>query len=147
MTLPLLLAARLLLGEADAGYVRERTSDGAHCLRWPVQAGASSATSFVQSSAGDFQLGPGLFDAVSRSEASWASQASACSSLVLLEGTRSPSRAVGYLQGGPTRTWCWSAPRTAPASSGRASRAGRVIPAGTSTIAGITGRRCSRSPC
>ena len=101
MTLPLLLAARLLLGEADAGYVRERTSDGAHCLRWPVQAGASSAISFVQSSAGDFQLGPGLFDAVSRSEASWASQASACSSLVLLEGTRSPSRSVGYVQSGP----------------------------------------------
>jgi uncharacterized protein (TIGR03382 family) len=101
MTLPHLLAAGLLLGQTDAGYVRERTSDGTHCLRWPVGAGASSAISFVQSAAGDFELGPGLFDAVSRAEASWASQASACSSLVLLEGARSASRSVGYVRSGP----------------------------------------------
>jgi|SoiMethySBSTD1v2_1073268.scaffolds.fasta_scaffold52517_3 matrixin len=101
MSLPLLLAAQLLLGEADAGYVRERTSNGVHCLRWPVQAGASSAISFVQSAAGDFELGAGLFDAVSRAEGSWASQASACSSLLLLEGARSPSRSVGYVRSGP----------------------------------------------
>ena len=100
MTLPLVLAARLLLGQADAGYVREQTSDGAHCLRWPVAAGTSSQLTFVQSSAGDFKLGAGFFDAVSRSEASWATQASSCSSLLLLEGAHSPSRLVGYDPGG-----------------------------------------------
>lgn len=100
MTLPLVLAARLLLGQADAGYVREQTSDGAHCLRWPVPAGTSSQLTFVQSSAGDFKLGAGFFDAVSRSEASWAAQANSCSSLLLLEGPHSPSRLVGYNRGG-----------------------------------------------
>ena len=100
MTLPLVLAARLLLGQADAGYVREETSDGGHCLRWPVAAGTSSQLTFVQSSAGDFKLGAGFFDAVSRSEASWAAQANSCSSLTLLEGAHSPSRLVGYDPGG-----------------------------------------------
>jgi Matrixin len=101
MILPLVLAAGLLLGQTDAGYVREQTSDGAHCLRWPVAAGSTSQVTFVQSSAGDFKLGAGLFDAVSRSEASWAAQASSCSSLRLLEGAHSPSRAIGY---DPART-------------------------------------------
>lgn len=100
MTLPLVLAARLLLGQANPGYVREQTDDGAHCLRWPVVAGVTSQVTFVQSSAGDYKLGSGLFDAVSRSETSWAAQASSCSSLVLLEGTHSPSRLIGYDPGG-----------------------------------------------
>jgi len=100
MTLPLALAARLLLGQADGGYVREQTDDGAHCLRWPVAAGPTSQLTFVQSSAGDSQLGAGLFDAVSRSEASWAAQASSCSSLALLEGPHSQSRLIGYSTGG-----------------------------------------------
>jgi hypothetical protein len=99
MTFPLLLASGLLLGQADAGYVRERTSDEDHCLRWPVTAGSSTTISFVQSSAGFSELGAGLFDAVSRAEATWASQANACTSLTLREGSRSASRTVGYVQG------------------------------------------------
>ena len=101
MKLPLLLTARLLLGQADAGYVREKTDDGAHCLRWPVAAGATSQVTFVQSSAGDSALGPGFFDAVSRSEATWAAQANTCASLGLLEGAHSTSRIVGYNSSGP----------------------------------------------
>ncbi|HUM12448.1 MAG TPA: myxosortase-dependent metalloprotease, MXAN_2677/MXAN_2678 family [Myxococcaceae bacterium] len=96
MSFPLLLGVSLLLGQVDAGYVRERTSDGQHCLRWPVSARSTAAVTFVQSTAGDDKLGPGLFDAVSRSEGSWAAQASACSSLALLEGGHSPSRDTGY---------------------------------------------------
>lgn len=99
-SLALQLAAGLLLAQTDAGYVRERTSDGNHCLRWPVAAGASSEVTFVQSAGGDFKLGSGLFDAVSRSEGSWATQASACSSLFLREGAKSASRLTGYAQGG-----------------------------------------------
>jgi hypothetical protein len=76
--------------------VREQTSDEAHCMRWPVAAGATGQITFVQSSAGDFKLGSGFFDAVSRSEASWAAQASSCSSLRLFEGTHSASRVIGY---------------------------------------------------
>src|SRR5262245_50151783 len=101
MTLPLLLAARVLLGQAGPGYVREETDDGAHCLRWPVTAGATSQITFVQSAAGDSKLGGGFFDAVSRSEATWATQANSCSSLALLEGAHSTSRVVGYDSSGP----------------------------------------------
>ena len=96
MILSLVLAARLLVGQTDAGYVREQTSDGAHCLRWPVAAGSTGQVTFVQSSAGDFKLGSGLFDAVSRSEATWAAPTSSCSSLRLFEGAHSPSRVIGY---------------------------------------------------
>jgi Matrixin len=101
MTSFLVLAARLLLGQTDAGYVREHTADGAHCLRWPVRAGSTGDLTFVQSAAGDVALGPGLFDAVSRSEGSWAAQAGLCSSLTMREGARSASRIVGYDPGGP----------------------------------------------
>lgn len=99
MTVPLVLAARLLLGQANPGYVREQTDDGAHCLRWPVAAGATTQITFVQSATGDSKMGAGLFDAVSRSEATWAAQASSCSSLVLSEGSRSSSRLIGYASG------------------------------------------------
>ena len=81
--------------------MREQTSEGAHCLRWPVAPGSPSQVTFVQSSAGDFKLGTGVFDAVSRSEASWAAEASSCSSLRLFEGAHSPSRVIGY---DPART-------------------------------------------
>jgi len=96
MTLSLLLAAAVLLGQADAGYVREKTSDAAHCLRWPVTAGATSQVTFVQSATGDSKLGAAFFDAVSSSEATWGTQASSCSSLALREGAHSTSRLVGY---------------------------------------------------
>jgi matrixin len=101
MSVALLLGAGVLLGQVDAGYARERTSDGQHCLRWPVAAPQRSAVTFVQSAAGDFRLGPGLFDAVSRSETTWGSQAQACGSLDLLEGPHSPSRLTGYDRTGP----------------------------------------------
>jgi MYXO-CTERM domain-containing protein len=100
MTLVLALAAHLVLGQSDAGYVREQSNDDAHCLRWPVAAGATAQVTFVQSSAGDYKLGNGVFDAVSRSEASWAAQASFCSSLRLFEGAHSVSRSIGYTPGG-----------------------------------------------
>jgi hypothetical protein len=100
-SLALRLATGLLLGQTDPGYVRERTSDGDHCLRWPVAAGASSEVIFIQSAAGDFKVGAGLFDAVSRSEGTWATQANACSSLLLREGAHSASRLTGYNHGGP----------------------------------------------
>jgi hypothetical protein len=101
MTLPLLLTAQLLLGQSDAGYVREKTGDGSHCLRWPVTAGASSQLTFVQSSAGDPALGAGFFDAVSHAEATWAAQATTCAALGLLEGAHSTSRLIGYDSSGP----------------------------------------------
>jgi len=50
MTVALLLGATLVLGQADAGHLRERTADGRHCLRWPVSARARGAVTFVQSS-------------------------------------------------------------------------------------------------
>jgi len=96
MSLALALGAGLLLAQADAGYVRERTLDGQHCLRWPVNAGSGRSLTFVQSATGDFELGPGMFDAVSRAEQTWAAQQRACGSLTLLEGARSASRVTGY---------------------------------------------------
>ncbi len=96
MIIPISLAAGLVLGQADAGYVRERTSDGLHCLRWPVKAPSRSLVTLVQSSAGDFKLGPGLFDAVSRAQRTWSAQSQLCGSLDLLEGPQSASRATGY---------------------------------------------------
>src|SRR5215470_3891937 len=101
MNVALLLGAGVLLGQVDAGYVRERTSDGQHCLRWPVAAPQRRAVTFAQSAAGDFRIGPGVFDAVSRSETTWASQAHSCGSLDLLEGPHSPSRITGYASTGP----------------------------------------------
>lgn len=100
MSLPLVLGAALVLGQADAGYVREQTGDGLHCLRWPVRAPARSPLTFVQSSAGDFKLGPGLFDAVSRAQRTWSAQSQLCGSLDLLEGPQSGSRATGYDRAG-----------------------------------------------
>src|SRR5215471_13503555 len=101
MNVALLLGAGALLGQVDAGYVRERTSDGQHCLRWPVAAPQRSAVTFVQSSAGDFRLGPGVFDAVSRSATTWGTQTGACGSFDLFEGPRSPSRVTGFASVGP----------------------------------------------
>ncbi len=92
----LLAGAALLLRQADAGYVRERTSDGEHCLRWPISALAHGGVTFVQSAIGDFRLGSGFFDAISRAQETWAAQGLACSSLSLLEGARSWSRTTGY---------------------------------------------------
>ena len=91
----------LLLGQSTLQYVRTRTNDGTHCLRWPVAAGARGRVTFVQSAQGLPALGSGVFDAVSRSAQPWQAQLQACGNLDLAEGNRSASRDIGYVQGGP----------------------------------------------
>jgi len=94
------LLSGLVLGQT-VPYVRTKTGDGAHCLRWPVNAGARGTIHFVQSSTGDPALGNGVFDAVSRSAQTWESQLQACGNLDLAEtGQHSASRFVGYTQSG-----------------------------------------------
>lgn len=95
------VVAGLLLGQSDGGYVRTRTSDGQHCLRWGVTAPVRGTLHFVQSSAGDPALGEGAFEAVSRARQTWEAQMQVCGSLDLLEDARSTSRTVGYTLGGP----------------------------------------------
>jgi len=95
------LVAGLMLGQSPAGpYVRTKTDDGSHCLRWPVGSSARGSVSFVQSSVGDPSLGPGVFDAISRSAQTWQGQLQTCGDMDLVEGARSGSRFVGYHQGG-----------------------------------------------
>jgi len=90
----------LVLGQTIP-YVRTRTGDGAHCLRWPVSAGARGSIHYVQSSTGDPALGSGVFDAVTRSAETWETQLQACGNLDLVETTpHSASRFVGYTQSG-----------------------------------------------
>ena len=94
------LLSGLVLGQT-VPYVRTKTGDGAHCLRWPVNSGARGTIHFVQSSTGDPGLGNGVFDAVSRSAQTWESQLQACGNLDLAEtGQHSASRFVGYTQSG-----------------------------------------------
>jgi Matrixin len=93
------LLSGLLLGQS-VPYVRTKTDDGSHCLRWPVSSGARGRISFVQSNVGDPTLGQGAFDAVSRSAQTWQTQLQACGNLDLVEGAHSASRLVGYTQGG-----------------------------------------------
>ncbi len=95
------LLSGLLLGQSATQYVRSKTNDGLHCFRWPVNAGARGSVSFVQSAQGLPSVGAGVFDAVSRSSQTWQAQLQACGNLDLVEGARSTSRAIGYLQGGP----------------------------------------------
>ncbi|HEY3586176.1 MAG TPA: myxosortase-dependent metalloprotease, MXAN_2677/MXAN_2678 family [Myxococcaceae bacterium] len=91
----------LVLGQT-VPYVRTKTDDGKHCLRWPVNAGARGSIQFVQSSTGDPALGSGVFDAVTRSAQTWETQLQACGNLDLAEtGQHSTSRFVGYTQNGP----------------------------------------------
>jgi len=96
MSGPLLVALALVLGQADAGYVRTRTTDGQHCFHWGVTAGSRSTVTFVQSDVGDPALGSGFFDAVSSSAETWQSQMQVCGSLNLAEGPHSSSRLIGY---------------------------------------------------
>lgn len=94
------LLSGLLLGQSSVTYVRTKTNDSAHCLRWAVNAGARRSLAFVQSTTGDPTLGAGAFDAVSRSAQTWEAQMQACGSMDLVEGSRSSSRFVGYVSGG-----------------------------------------------
>lgn len=100
MSAPLLLAATLLLGQTDAGYVRSMTTDGQHCLRWPVTGPSRSTVTIAQSSMGDPAVGSGAFDAIDASRQTWAAQMQVCGSLDLVEGAQSSSRAIGYTRGG-----------------------------------------------
>jgi len=97
--LPLIGAAALLLGQTDAGYVRE-TANHAHCLRWPVTAQTRKTLTFVQSSQGDPALVGLGFDAVTKSHQTWQAQSTVCGSLDLVEGSHSSSRVIGYNQTG-----------------------------------------------
>jgi uncharacterized protein (TIGR03382 family) len=94
------LLSGLLLGQSMPPYVRTRTNDGLHCLRWPVSAGSRGQVAFVQSTAGAPGLGTAAFDAVSRSGQTWETQLQACGDLDLVEGAHSTSRAIGYVSGG-----------------------------------------------
>jgi matrixin len=100
VTSPVLLVADLLLGQVDAGYVRSRTSDGAHCLRWPVTGPSRGNVPFAQSASGDPDVGSGAFDAVSRARQTWEAQMQVCGSLDLVESGQSSSRNIGYSPGG-----------------------------------------------
>jgi hypothetical protein len=94
------LLAGLLLGQT-VPYVRTKTNDGSHCLRWPVSAGTRGTIHYVQSTTGDPTLGSGVFDAVSRSAQTWQTQLQACGNLDLVETSpHSTSRFVGYNQSG-----------------------------------------------
>jgi len=94
------LLSGLLLGQT-VSYVRTKTDDGHHCLRWPVTAGARPSIHYVQSSTGEPALGSGVFDAVNRSAQTWQTQLQACGSMDLAETSpHSASRFVGYNQNG-----------------------------------------------
>lgn len=86
-----LLASVLALGVAGTlGYVRTRTNDDAHCLRWP-----EGSVVISQNGEGNPQLGDAGFEAVTRAWQTWAAQMQACGDLTLSEGAHSSSRAIG----------------------------------------------------
>ena len=93
------LVAGLVLGQT-VPYERTKTDDGSHCLRWPVGSSARGSVTFVQSSAGEPSLAPGVFDAISRSAQTWQAQLQTCGDMDLVEGAQSASRFVGYRQSG-----------------------------------------------
>jgi MYXO-CTERM domain-containing protein len=90
----LAIAAVLFLG-ATLAYVRTRTDDGTHCLRWP-----EGSLVFSQSAAGDPPLGDAGFAAVTRAWQTWEAQMGVCGDLAISEGPHSSSRAVGMAAGG-----------------------------------------------
>lgn len=86
-----LLCSALALGvAATLGYVRTRTNDDAHCLRWP-----EGSVVISQDSEGNPQLGDAGFEAVTRAWQTWAGQMEACGDLTLSEGPHSSSRLMG----------------------------------------------------
>ena len=96
MRASILAAAAAALIGASVSYVRTRTPNGDHCLRWPA-----GAVAIVQSIPGDPPLGDAGFQAVTRSWQTWEAQMQVCGSLTLFEGPRSSSRSVGFTPGGP----------------------------------------------
>lgn len=95
MRAALLAAAAAALFGASVSYVRTRTQNGDHCLRWPA-----GEVTVVQSLPGDPPLGDAGFVAVTRSWQTWEAQMQVCGSLTLSEGVRSGSRSVGFTPGG-----------------------------------------------
>jgi MYXO-CTERM domain-containing protein len=86
----LLALALVLLVTSTLGYVRTKTDDGSHCLRWP-----EGSLVFTQSSLGDPSLGDAGFGAVTRAWETWATQMEVCGDLSIGEGPLSPSRSTG----------------------------------------------------
>ena len=80
---------------ASLPYVR--TTDGAHCLRWPA-----GQLSFSQSLRGYSPLGDAGFDAVTRAWETWQAQMQFCGNLTISEGPRSASRYIGLGPDGGT---------------------------------------------
>jgi MYXO-CTERM domain-containing protein len=84
----------LVLGGTLA-YVRTKTADGSHCLRWPA-----GRVVLSQSRLGDSVLADAGFDAVTRAWQSWAAQMAVCGDVTISEGPRSSSRSIGMVAGG-----------------------------------------------
>jgi uncharacterized protein (TIGR03382 family) len=80
---------------ATLSYVRTRTDDGSHCLRWP-----EGSLVFSQSSLGDPALGDAGFAAVTRAWQTWAEQMGVCGDLLISEGPHSSSRSTGLVTTG-----------------------------------------------
>ncbi len=91
----LLGGALALALAATMAYVRTKTSDGTHCLRWPA-----GPLVLSQSSVGDPVPADAGFDAVTRAWQTWAAQMEACGDVTISEGPRSPSRSIGMVAGG-----------------------------------------------
>lgn len=95
-----MVAVKLVLTMAISQYIRTKTDDTAvlaQCLWW------KGGTNFVyqQSVQGEPKVqGDDEFAAVATSFATWQQQLTACGSLTLTEGARTPSRTVGYLVNG-----------------------------------------------
>jgi uncharacterized protein (TIGR03382 family) len=92
----LLSGVLALLLATSLGYVRTRTADGAHCLRWP-----EGSLVLTQSQEGDPVLGDAGFAAVTRAWQTWAAQMQVCGDLAVSEGPRSSSRFIGMASEGP----------------------------------------------
>jgi MYXO-CTERM domain-containing protein len=91
----LVAAAMALLFATVVSYVRTKTADGSHCLRWPAGAVVVS-----QSELGDKTLGDAGFEAVTRAWQTWAVQMQACGDVAISEGPRSASRFIGMASDG-----------------------------------------------
>ena len=89
-----LSAVLALMVATMLGYVRTRTDDGLHCLRWP-----EGNLVISQNDEGDPSLGDAGFLAVTRAWQTWTAQTEACGDLTLSEGPHSASRVTGLQSG------------------------------------------------
>ncbi len=91
----LLGGALALVLATTVSYVRTKTADGSHCLRWPA-----GPVVLSQSRQGDPALADAGFDAVARAWQTWAAQMEVCGDVTISEGPRSASRSIGMVVGG-----------------------------------------------